>query len=167
MTETRPKFNYLRQIDAAAVAALGANDRLSQNLVGQQTGTTSCSVHHVCTPPGGASPSGRHVHEVDQMVYIIEGTMEFDIDGETFQAGPGGLIVMPAGVPHIHWNAGTEHSIHLAINAPAPDLDEPFSRPAPRPEATRHLPPPLTGRAPAASAPHGTSSDGPLRSKDS
>lgn len=129
MTADTTGFRYLRQIDAAAVAALGPTDRLSQNLVGQQTGTLSASVHHVCTPPGGASPSGKHVHEVDQMVYIIAGTIEFDIDGEpTFAAGPGSLIVMPAGVPHLHWNAGTEHSIHLAINAPAPDLDRPFSR---------------------------------------
>jgi quercetin dioxygenase-like cupin family protein len=122
-------FNYLRKVDTAAIAALGVGERLSQPLAGRQAGTESCSVHHVCTPPGGGSPAGVHVHDVDQLVYILDGTMEFDLNGVDFTGGAGDLVVIPAGVVHRHWNVGEERSLHLVINAPAPDLDKPLSRP--------------------------------------
>jgi quercetin dioxygenase-like cupin family protein len=125
------EFDYLRVVDAAAIAALNADERLSQPLVGRRTGTESCSINHVCTPPGGGSPAGVHVHEVDQLVYVLDGTMEFDIDGHDVVANRGSLVVIPAGAVHRHWNAGTERSMHLVINAPAPDLDRPLSIPVP------------------------------------
>ena len=46
-----------------------------------------------------------------------------------YVAGPGSLVVFPAGVPHRNWNGGTEPTVHLAFNAPMPDPAEPFARP--------------------------------------
>jgi len=46
-----------------------------------------------------------------------------------FRVGPGGLIAFPANEPHRNWNEGTEPTVHLAINSPAPDPDKPFARP--------------------------------------
>ena len=37
------------------------------------------------------------------------------------------MVVFPAGVPHRNWNAGSEPTVHLAINVPQPDPSAPFA----------------------------------------
>ena len=39
---------------------------------------------------------------------ILGGTMSLEIEGQPYTAGPGTLVVFPAGVPHRNWNGGTE-----------------------------------------------------------
>ena len=46
--------------------------------------------------------------------------MHVEVAGEVSVVGPGSLVVFPAGEPHRNWNEGTEPTVHLAINAPAP-----------------------------------------------
>jgi mannose-6-phosphate isomerase-like protein (cupin superfamily) len=70
-----------------------------------------------------------HTHVVDQLFYILSGTMNLEIAGKEYVAGPGTLVVFPAGVPHRNWNGGNEPTIHLAFNSPLPDPSEPFARP--------------------------------------
>jgi mannose-6-phosphate isomerase-like protein (cupin superfamily) len=120
--------NYLRKVDFAQLAA--AQDRQVQRLLDHDSGATTCSVNCIKTPPGEGSPAGMHTHEVDQLFYILGGTMSLEIAGESHAAGPGTLVVFPAGVPHRNWNAGDEATIHLAFNAPLPELGVPFARPA-------------------------------------
>ena len=57
---------------------------------------------------GGGSPAGMHTHVVDQIFYIVSGTMSLDIEGKPYEGGPGTLVVFPAGVPHRNWNGGAE-----------------------------------------------------------
>ena len=121
-------FSYLRQLDAAKLAALAPDERFSQKLLSRADGAGAVSVSYVRTPPGGGSPEGLHTHEVDQVFYILSGTMSIEVDGQTFDAGPGSLVVFPAGVPHRNWNAGNEPTVHLNICAPAPDLSRPFAK---------------------------------------
>jgi mannose-6-phosphate isomerase-like protein (cupin superfamily) len=43
------------------------------------------------------------------------------VDGHgEFEAGPGSLVVFPAGVPHRNWNAGDVATVHLSFNTPVP-----------------------------------------------
>ena len=67
---------------------------------------------------------------VDQIFYILEGTMSIEVDGQQYQAPPGTLVFFPKGVPHKNWNAGTEPTVHLAFNTPQPDPAVPFAQPA-------------------------------------
>jgi len=119
----------LRQVDFAAIAARDATERYEQDLIDALSGGTNCMVRYVATPPGGGSPAGLHVHEFDQLFYIVSGTMEIDIDGDAFQAGPGSLVVFREGVPHRNWNDGPDETVHLAINSPLPDPNKPLSIP--------------------------------------
>lgn len=120
-------MEYLRKVD---FARLGASDgRVSQSLLDHDSGATSCSVSCIKTPPGDGSPAGMHTHAVDQLFYILNGNMRLEIADRGFTAGPGTLIVFPAGVPHRNWNDGDEATVHLAINSPLPSPDEPFARP--------------------------------------
>jgi mannose-6-phosphate isomerase-like protein (cupin superfamily) len=120
-------LEYLRQVDFARLAAV--EDRVTQALLDHDSGATSCSVNCIKTPPGDGSPAGMHTHVVDQLFYILSGTMSLEIAGEAYTAGPGTLVVFPAGVPHRNWNGGAEATVHLAINTPLPAPDEPFARP--------------------------------------
>lgn len=119
----------MRQVDFARFAALGPDERLSQKLLDRASGAGAVEVNYIRTPPGGGSPEGLHTHVVQQVFYVLAGTMTVEVDGRTYDAGPGSLVVFPKGVPHRNWNAGDTETVHLAINAPAPQLDEPFARP--------------------------------------
>ena len=120
-------MEFLRKVDFDRLAT--TSGRVSQTLIGPDSGASSCSVNCIKTPPGEGSPAGLHKHRVDQLFYILSGTMSLEIDGKQFQAGPGTLVVFPAGVPHRNWNGGSEPTVHLAINSPLPDPAVPFAQP--------------------------------------
>jgi quercetin dioxygenase-like cupin family protein len=118
----------IRRVDVAALRA--STERHTQRLLDRTTGATSCSVSCIKTPPRSGSPEGLHTHTVDQIFYVLEGLMSVEVDGSTYEAGPGSLVVFPAGVPHRNWNAGTDATVHLSISAPLPDPNVPFATPA-------------------------------------
>ena len=124
-------MEYVRKVDFAKFANAGPNDRLSQGLIDHGTGVSTCTINYIQTPVGGGSPAGMHTHAVDQIFYILSGTMSIEIEGQQHECPPGSLIVFPKGVPHRNWNNGTEPSVHLAFNTPMPDPDVPFSYPYP------------------------------------
>lgn len=123
-------MDYIRTIDFAALAAAGPNERVDQALLVAENGATACRIRCIKTPPGGGSPEGLHTHAGEQIFYIVSGVMNLTVAGEEFTAGPGALVVFPAGVPHRNWNGGTEPTVHLAIDVPLPDPSLPFARPA-------------------------------------
>ena len=55
--------------------------------------------------------------------------MNVEVEGKEYEAGPGTLVIFPAGVPRRNCNGGTEPTIHLAFNTPLPDPNVPFSQP--------------------------------------
>lgn len=124
-----PAFPYVRQVDFARFAALGPDERLVQKLLDRGSGAEAVEVNYIRTPPGGGSPEGLHTHTVEQVFYVLAGTMSVEVDGRIYVAGPGSLVVFPRGVPHRNWNSGDTETVHLAINAPAPRPDAPFARP--------------------------------------
>ena len=114
----------MKKID---IEALPRDRRVNEPLIEPGSGVTGASVGLVVTPPGEGSPVGLHTHTFDQIFYIVSGTMTVVIDGSEHQPEAGTLVIFPAGVPHRNWNAGTEPTVHLAINAPFPDPQAPFA----------------------------------------
>lgn len=117
----------VQRIDAGLLAGPTPDERVVQRLIDAASGSGACTISCIRTPAGGGSPEGRHVHNVDQIFYVMSGVMRIEVDGEEHEVGPGSLVVFPAGVPHRNWNAGLEATIHLAINTPAPDPTVPFA----------------------------------------
>ncbi len=105
----------LRTIDLVALDAVA--DRTTIPLFTQSS--SSPGVSCIKTPPGGGSRLGLHSHDFVQIIYLIKGTMEIEIDGERAQATAGSVVVFPAGVPHRNWNEGSEATIHLSVTEPA------------------------------------------------
>jgi quercetin dioxygenase-like cupin family protein len=122
-------MNFVRTIDQAALAAAAPNERFSQWLLNEESGARTCSINYIKTPAGSGSPVGLHTHVVDQIFYILSGTMSVEVEETEYQAGPGSLVFFPAGVPHRNWNAGSEPTVHLAFNTPQPEPGVPFAVP--------------------------------------
>jgi quercetin dioxygenase-like cupin family protein len=119
-------MEYVRKVDLTELNT--SHERWTQDLLDGGV-TDSCSVKIIKTPAGGGSPAGLHTHQVDQIFYVLSGTMNVEIYGTPYVAGPGTLVVFPAGVAHRNWNSGDEATVHLAIAAPRPPSDAPFAMP--------------------------------------
>lgn len=121
-------MEYIRTVDFAAIDKSGKDEHLIQKLLDHTSGARNCTINCVKTPAGGGSPANMHVHDVDQIFYILSGTMNIEIEGKRYDCAPGSLIVLPAGVRHRNWNSSGERIIHLAFNTPLPDPDLPFAK---------------------------------------
>ena len=56
----------------------------------------------------------RHTHPGEEIIYVIEGTWEYEIDGKTVTARAGDVLFIPAGVVHAARNVGTGNGAELA-----------------------------------------------------
>ncbi|UCF71678.1 MAG: GNAT family N-acetyltransferase [candidate division WOR-3 bacterium] len=57
------------------------------------------------------APNSRfkmHKHESEQITYVIEGRLDFEIGDKSVSVGPGDIIAIPSNVPHAA-SAGNEH----------------------------------------------------------
>lgn len=67
------------------------------------------AVVEVVTPPQGEV--AMHVHErEDELVYVLEGTLEVTLGDQTMTATPGVLALLPRGIPHGFTNVGSSPS---------------------------------------------------------
>lgn len=76
---------------AELVAGLGFRPVLGQRMM----------ANFVDFAPGVSAP--RHVHEEEQLVIVLDGEMNFDLDGDVRVMRPGDVAVIPAWVPHAAW----------------------------------------------------------------
>jgi len=121
-------MEYVHKVDFAAFDRSREGERIDQVLLDHATGSGTCKIHCIKTPANGGSPAGLHVHDVDQIFYILSGTMGIEIEGQQYECPPGSLIFFPARVRHRNWNSGSGPTVHLAFNTPLPDPDRPFAR---------------------------------------
>lgn len=69
-------------------------------------------------PPGQAHQFHRHP-EMEEIIYIIQGTAEQWVDRRMQMLGPGDSAHIPTNVVHGTYNAGEETLVFLAILSPA------------------------------------------------
>jgi len=60
-----------------------------------------------------------HAHPNEQIVYIIEGEVNFHVGDEVLRLGPGGLAVVPPDVIHYVSLIGDQPALNLDIFTPA------------------------------------------------
>jgi len=93
----------------------------------QQTGTkrTDLQRHDLSAPgrevvqvrvdfdPGYVSP--RHTHPGEEIIYVFEGTLEYQIEGQPARTvKPGDVLFVPAGAIHSAKHVGTGNGAELA-----------------------------------------------------
>ena len=115
------------QILAVALLIAGAGWGLPTTQAQQPPGIkrTDLQRHDLSTPgreavqvrvdiaPGAAFP--RHRHPGEEIIYVLEGTLEYTLDGKpptTLKAGD--VFFVPAGVIHAAKNVGTTNGAELA-----------------------------------------------------
>ena len=59
-----------------------------------------------------------HAHHYEQIVYLLQGSAIFHVDGEPHQLGPGALIVIPPNVTHYIEVTGSEIVLELDVFTP-------------------------------------------------
>lgn len=61
---------------------------------------------------------GAHQHQEDDVFYVLAGTMHFLVGSDWRAAGPGTLVIAPAGVVHDFENRGAERAGVLNFSIP-------------------------------------------------
>jgi mannose-6-phosphate isomerase-like protein (cupin superfamily) len=67
----------------------------------------------------GGHAADLHVHETDQLYYVVEGEMQVELGDDRYTAGADTLVHIPAGLPHRNWNEGPETEFHFEIIVPS------------------------------------------------
>jgi quercetin dioxygenase-like cupin family protein len=113
------------QIVAVAMLIAGSGMVL-HSARAQQTGTrrTDLQRHDLSAPgrevvqvrvdfdPGYVAP--MHTHPGEEIIYVIEGTLEYEIGGRVSRVKAGDVLFVPAGVPHTAKNIGSTNAAELA-----------------------------------------------------
>ena len=81
----------------------------------QETERTQTAVMTVA-PGEDAGP--EETHAADQIVYVVDGEAELRLGAELLTAGPGTLVVIPAGTRHHVRSVGPRPLFFLTIYAP-------------------------------------------------
>jgi quercetin dioxygenase-like cupin family protein len=76
------------------------------------------------TAPGAGAPPNTHPE--DEAFYVLDGTVEFSVEGKTSVYGPGSLIVIPNNGVHAFRNVGEKPSRILILNWPGNDHERFF-----------------------------------------
>ena len=69
--------------------------------------------------PGKPGPEPHSHESEDDSFYILEGELNFHLEGEDIRATPGTFVLIPPGVRHSFSNQGTSPVRMLNIHAPA------------------------------------------------
>jgi quercetin dioxygenase-like cupin family protein len=67
------------------------------DIAGREQGVTSTFSISIAEPGTGAS---LHTHTIDELIVVVEGTLEVRIDGETCLVGKEHTLVIPPGAAH-------------------------------------------------------------------
>jgi len=117
----------MKTILMIAVAVLAVGTALALHVTSaQQTGTkrTDLQRHDLSAPgreviqvrvdfdPGYVAP--MHTHPGEEIVYVIEGTLEYEIGGKKSRVKAGDVLFVPAGTPHTAKNVGSKKGAELA-----------------------------------------------------
>ena len=78
-------------------------------------GVTAFGVNAVVLPPSWVTP--RHTHERQEELYLVlEGEIEFDIEGSKHTLGPGGLVkVDPGTMRSVRNTSDTAEATYFAV----------------------------------------------------
>jgi len=65
-------------------------------------------------PPHYLAP--RHVHHADdEAFYIVEGSLSFELGGETVRVDAGGAVMIPKGTVHTWWNPSEDRCRYIIV----------------------------------------------------
>ena len=103
-------------IDWNEVPAKQSDVRLLREFLRGPTATLEELEIHVSTLPPGQSSHAPHTHPNEELVIVMEGTVEAFSIGEWKRLGPGSVIFNASNEPHAIRNVGTGPATYHVIN---------------------------------------------------
>ena len=103
-------------VTVMVIVIFGSQAAYAQRAVALRTDITDIPTKeaHVITfsiappKPGAGGGGGKHFHPGDELVYVVEGAMTFEVDGQPpVTVKTGEAVRLPGKVPHRGFNAGT------------------------------------------------------------
>ena len=92
-------------------------DRYTIKCGGNDTSGAFAMVEAIVFPGGGPPP---HIHRrEDEASYVLDGELEFHVDGQTFPATSGAWVKLERGSLHFFRNTGTKPARMLIMVTPA------------------------------------------------
>jgi mannose-6-phosphate isomerase-like protein (cupin superfamily) len=114
----QPRATILARNEGTLLTARGAE--LLFKAVAADTGGAFSLMDRVL-PPGGRPPPA-HVHpDCVEAFFLLEGSLEFVLDGERSALSQDGFVLVPGGVAHTFVNAGSGPARVLILHSPALD----------------------------------------------
>ena len=74
----------------------------------------SIEVHESTLLPG-AAPNPPHAHRQSDLMFVRQGTIAFEHDGQSEHLGPGGVILVPSQTTHTIRNVGETTATYFVI----------------------------------------------------
>jgi mannose-6-phosphate isomerase-like protein (cupin superfamily) len=106
----------MRRAEARAPAVVDALAHRGEFFRVLQTSARSQTAVMTIAPGGDGGPPEAHAG--DQIVYVVEGEARLRIGEEEHAAGPGALVVIPAGTRHHVENPGRVPLFFVTVYAP-------------------------------------------------
>jgi mannose-6-phosphate isomerase-like protein (cupin superfamily) len=94
-----------------------AGELYTAKAVGEDT-SWSFTLLEALSPPGGGPLPHIHYRE-DETFYVLEGELEFMVEGNPIKVGAGSCLYVRKGTLHTYSNVGTQPARYLGVLAPA------------------------------------------------
>jgi quercetin dioxygenase-like cupin family protein len=114
----RPQaFNVIAARDGRTPAPLNIVGEETLVKVSAEDSEGTLSFFHLVAPPMSGPP--RHVHtREDELFYVLEGELVFELDGERHTVGAGDTVYLHRGVVHAYQNFTTSDARLLIATTP-------------------------------------------------
>jgi mannose-6-phosphate isomerase-like protein (cupin superfamily) len=109
----------VREADVKAYSPANHAETVNRRLIGPET--VGAKHLEVLVGTVGAIGSGAlaHMHPgIEQVCYMLEGRACVEVDGQTFEIGPGECCFFPADMPHVFTRVSKETLRVLVIYSP-------------------------------------------------
>jgi quercetin dioxygenase-like cupin family protein len=113
----------VRLLTAADAKLLDLPGRRSRELVSGKIGSQmSFRLVEIAPTKPGDKPRGPHLHTgFEECIYVLAGRGTMQSESGTHHAGPGDVLLVPAGEKHMTVNTGSEKMVLLCF-FPVPDV---------------------------------------------
>ena len=91
-------------------------EKIGMRLESAHTGN-AFSLTEIIVAPQAGPPLHIH-HDADEVLFVLEGTVDFVCNNERFRTGPGGFAALPKGVPHAFRNFENTPARMIVILSP-------------------------------------------------
>ena len=123
MTDTLTRRGYHRAREDYSWIDPFPGERVALHVTGRDTGGKfACG--EALLEPGSGQPLHIH-HNIDELLYVLDGEIEFALEGRRFRSWAGGFVFIPQGSVHAFRNFSGTQARMLGIFSP-PHLDGMF-----------------------------------------